>query len=79
MEEPRVLGILDDRSRLCCHLQCYLDETADSLIHGLSQAFHKRGHRASSVAADFDAVRPASFLVEVPSNSEATLRAVWPT
>jgi putative transposase len=42
-KKPRVLGILDDRSRLCCHLQCYLDETADSLIHGLSQAFHKRG------------------------------------
>jgi putative transposase len=42
-KKPHVLGILDDRSRLCCHLQCYLDETADSLIHGLSQAFHKRG------------------------------------
>jgi putative transposase len=42
-KKPNVLGILDDRSRLCCHLQCYLDETADSLIHGLSQAFHKRG------------------------------------
>lgn len=42
-KKPRVLGILDDRSRLCCHLQCYLDETADSLVHGLSQAFHKRG------------------------------------
>jgi putative transposase len=42
-KKPRVLGILDDRSRLCCHLQCYLDETADSLIHGLCQAFHKRG------------------------------------
>jgi putative transposase len=42
-KKPRVLGIMDDRSRLCCHLQCYLDETADSLIHGLSQAIHKRG------------------------------------
>ena len=42
-KKPRMLGIMDDRSRLCCHLQCYLDETADSLVHGLSQAFHKRG------------------------------------
>ena len=42
-KKPRMLGIMDDRSRLCCHLQAYLDETADSLIHGLSQAFHKRG------------------------------------
>lgn len=40
---PKVLCVLDDRSRLCCHIQWYLDETADSLIHGLTQAFHKRG------------------------------------
>src|SRR5579863_1774209 len=41
--KPQLLGVLDDRSRLCCHLQWYLDETAEALIHGLSQAFHKRG------------------------------------
>lgn len=41
--KPQILGILDDRSRLCCHLQWYLEETADALVHGLSQAFHKRG------------------------------------
>ena len=41
--KPRLLGVLDDRSRLCCHLQWYLDETAEALIHALSQAFHKRG------------------------------------
>ena len=40
---PRLLGVIDDRSRLVCHLQWYLDETAESLIHGLSQAFMKRG------------------------------------
>lgn len=40
---PRLLGILDDRSRLVCHLQWYWDETAESLIHGLSQAIMKRG------------------------------------
>jgi len=40
---PKVLCILDDRSRLCCHIQWYLNETADVLFHGLSQAFHKRG------------------------------------
>ncbi|KPA15094.1 integrase, partial [Candidatus Magnetomorum sp. HK-1] len=40
---PKVLCILDDRSRLCCHIQWYLDETADTLIHGLCQAFVKRG------------------------------------
>lgn len=40
---PRVFCVIDDCSRLCCHIQWYLDETAESLIHGLSQAFQKRG------------------------------------
>ena len=40
---PIVLGILDDHSRLCCHLQWYLSETAEDLVHGISQAFQKRG------------------------------------
>ena len=40
---PMLLGVIDDRSRLVCHLQWYFDETAESLIHGLSQAFMKRG------------------------------------
>ena len=38
-----LLGVIDDRSRLVCHRQWYLDETAHSLVHGLSQAFMKRG------------------------------------
>ena len=40
---PMLLGVIDDRSRLVCHLQWYQDETAESLIHGLCQAFMKRG------------------------------------
>jgi transposase InsO family protein len=40
---PILLGILDDRSRLCCHLQWYLSESAEALVHGLSQAFQERG------------------------------------
>lgn len=39
---PKLLGILDDRSRLCCHAQWYLDETGEALVHGLSQAIQKR-------------------------------------
>ena len=38
-----LLGILDDRSRLCCHLQWYLTETAEDLVHGLVQGIGKRG------------------------------------
>jgi transposase InsO family protein len=40
---PQLLGILDDCSRLGCHAQWYLAETAESFSHGLSQAFQKRG------------------------------------
>jgi len=40
---PKALCIMDDHSRLCCHIQWYLNETAEVLIHGLSQAFYKRG------------------------------------
>jgi putative transposase len=40
---PIALGIIDDHSRLCCHVQWYLSETADDLAHGLSQAIQKRG------------------------------------
>jgi transposase InsO family protein len=40
---PHLLGVLDDRSRLACHLQWYADETAETLVHGLAQAIQKRG------------------------------------
>ncbi len=42
-QRPIALGILDDHSRLCCHLQWYLSETAEDLVHGFSQAIQKRG------------------------------------
>ena len=40
---PLLFGALDDRSRLACHLQWYLGETAENTAHGLMQAFAKRG------------------------------------
>ena len=40
---PMLMCVIDDRSRLVCHLQWYLDESADSLIHCLCQALMKRG------------------------------------
>jgi len=40
---PIALCILDDCSRLCCHIQWYYQETAEILQHGLLQAFMKRG------------------------------------
>jgi hypothetical protein len=41
--QPLALAILDDHSRICCHLQFYLAETTECLVHGLIQAFMKRG------------------------------------
>lgn len=41
--KAHLFGVLDDRSRLCCHVQWYLTETAEDLVHGLSQAILKRG------------------------------------
>jgi transposase InsO family protein len=40
---PLLLALIDDHSRLICHLQWYLDETAETLVHGLTQALQKRG------------------------------------
>jgi transposase InsO family protein len=40
---PLLLCFIDDHSRLVCHLQWYLNETAEVLVHGLSQALQKRG------------------------------------
>ena len=40
---PLLFGVIDDHSRVICHLQWYSDETARSFVHGLSQALQKRG------------------------------------
>lgn len=42
LEVPKLLGVLDDLSRVGCHAQWYLDEETESFVHGLSQAFQKR-------------------------------------
>ncbi len=42
-QTPILFGVLDDRSRLACHLQWYLAESAENVAHGLAQAFQKRG------------------------------------
>lgn len=40
---PLLVCFIDDHSRLVCHLQWYLEETAECFVHGLSQAILKRG------------------------------------
>lgn len=41
--KPHLLGMLDDCSRLACHVQWYLAETAENAAHGTSQGIQKRG------------------------------------
>lgn len=40
---PICLCILDDCTRLCCHIQWYTRETTQVLVHGVIQALLKRG------------------------------------
>jgi transposase InsO family protein len=47
---PVLFGVIDDRSRLLCHLQWYLAENAENVAHGLSQAFMRRGLPRSSLS-----------------------------
>jgi transposase InsO family protein len=42
-QTPVLFGVLDDRSRLACHMQWYLSENSENIAHGLSQAMQKRG------------------------------------
>lgn len=58
---PKALCVLDDRSRLCCHIQWYLDETTETLVHGLSQAFHKRGLPRSLMSDNGSAMTSSEF------------------
>jgi transposase InsO family protein len=73
--KPLLFGCLDDRSRLVCHLQWYLDETTETLVHGLSQALMKRGlpralmtdNGAAMVAEEFTAGLATLGIVHQPT------------
>ena len=81
--KPQLLGVLDDHSRLCCHLQWYLHEDTSSLVHGFSQAIQKRGlpraalsdHGAAMISAEFAAgveslgISHATTLPETPEQN----------
>ena len=42
-KSPILLCVLDDRSRLICHIQWFLNEDTEALVHGVIQSFQKRG------------------------------------
>ena len=61
---PIALGILDNHSRLCCHVQWYLSETAEDLVHGLSQAIQKRGLPRALLLTDNGSAMVAEEVIE---------------
>lgn len=60
--KPLLLAILDDHSRLICHAQWYLDETAESLVHGFKQALQKRGLPRALMSDNGSAMMSAEFI-----------------
>jgi putative transposase len=62
-QAPVLFGVLDDRSRLACHLQWYFSESAENIAHGLSQAFQRRG-LPRSAQSDNGAAMTAAEIVE---------------
>jgi len=58
---PLLLGILDDHSRIACHLQWYYDETAETLVHGFCQALQRRGLCRSLMTDNGAAMQAGEF------------------
>jgi transposase InsO family protein len=76
-EKTHLLGVLDDHSRLGCHLQWYLgDERAETVVHCLRQAIQKRGlFRAllSDGGAGFVAAETTEGLARLSVDHHTTL------
>lgn len=60
-KKPQLLAVIDDHSRLCCHAQWYWEEEEETLIHGLCQAFQKRGLPRALMSDQGGAMRAAEF------------------
>jgi len=59
--KPLLLAILDDRSRLICHAQWYLDETVETLVHGFMQAIQRRALPRAIMTDNGSAMMAAEF------------------
>ena len=60
--QPQLLCILDDHSRLVCHIQWVINETTDSLVHGFKQALQKRGLPRALMSDNGAAMTSAEFI-----------------
>ena len=89
-QHPQAFGVIDNRSRLGCHLQWYLGEGAEELCHGLGQALMKRGKPADIMMDNGGAMKAGETrqglldlgiqLVEIPEYTpehNAIIEAFW--
>jgi putative transposase len=60
-QRPLALGILDDHSRYCAHLQWYLSETTEDLVHGFSQGIQKCGRPRAAMSDNGSAMLADEF------------------
>lgn len=76
MVTPIVLCVLDDHSRLCCHMQWYWREDTRTLVHGFVQALQKRGLPRALMSDNGSAMTSAEFtqgLTRLGISHETTL------
>src|SRR5213593_1164234 len=59
--KPLALCILDDRSRLVCHVQWYTGETTQDLVHGFCQALQRRALPRALYSDNGAAMRAEEF------------------
>ena len=59
--KPMLVGFIDDRSRLLCHVQWYTHEGTEELVHGLCQALQKVGLPRSLMTDRGSAMISAEF------------------
>lgn len=58
---PSVLAVIDDYSRLILHIQWYLSETTQDLVHGFGQAMMRRGLIRKLMSDNGSAMTSAEF------------------
>jgi len=59
--KPLLLAIMDDRSRLVCHMQWYYAEDTECLVHGFCQALQKRALPSSLLSDNGSAMISGEF------------------
>jgi len=73
---PICMAIIDDKSRLVCHAQWYINETAEVLVHGFIQAILKRGLPRTFYSDNGSAMKAEEFksgLIFLDIKQEKTL------